>query len=177
MKYLTLLILVIALGFLGFTNFQEQQKNKKTSGCSIVNKEMVFQKFFFPFEFKDYNTKKILKYFKGGVKVDSIAKNIDGYISTIYKFHDGISAIHFFAKPYDKSDRYFYLQDSKIETKILQFKNGIRIGMSKNEFCKVANFNSALCDTFLIKEGEMATSYYFIFKKNKLKNITILVSE
>ncbi len=177
MKYLTLFCSVIALGFLGFTNFQEQQKNKKTSGCSVVNKEMVFQKKFFPFDFKDYNTKKILKYFKGGVKVDSVEKNIDGYISTIYKFYDGISVISFFAKPFDKSDRYFYLQDSKIETKFLQFKNGIKIGMNKNEFCNVANFKNAVCDTLLIQEGEMATNYYFIFKKNKLKTITIQVSE
>ena len=177
MKYLTLLIIVIALGFLGFSNSQQQQKNQKTSGCSIVNKEMVFQKKLFPFDFSDYNTLKLLNYFKRGVKVDSIKKNIDGYITTEFKFYDGLSSIIFFVKPYDKSDRYFYLQDSKIETKILQFKNGINIGMSKNEFCKVANFNSALCDTFLIQEGEMATSYYFIFKKNKLKNITIQVSE
>ena len=177
MKYLTLFCSVIALGFLGSGNSQQQQKNPHKSGCSIVNREMVFQKKFFPFEFKDYNTKKILKYFKSGVKVDSIEKNIDGYISTIYKFNDGISAITFFAKPFDKTDRYFYLQDSKIETKFLQFKNGIKIGMSKNEFCKIANFNSAVCDTFLIQEGEMATSYYFIFMKNKLKNITIRVSE
>ncbi|TRZ64235.1 hypothetical protein D4R20_02995, partial [bacterium] len=165
MKYLTLFIIVIALGFLGFSSFQEQQKDKKKSKCSIVSKEMVFQEKFFPFGFKDYNTKELLKYFKSGVKVDSVEKNIDGYISTVYKFHDGVSSINFFAKPYDKSDRYFYIQDSKIETKLLPFRNGIKIGMSKTEFCRIANFNSALCDTFLIQEGEMATSYYFIFKK------------
>ena len=177
MKYLTLLIIVIALGFLGSGNSQQQQKNQKTSGCSIVNKEMVFQKKFFPFDFSDYNTLKLLKYFKRGVKVDSIKKNIDGYITTEFKFYDGLSSIIFFVKPYDKSDRYFYLQDSKIETNFLQFKNGFKIGMNKSEFCKAANFSSAICDTFLIQEGEMATSYYFIFKKNKLKNITIQVSE
>jgi hypothetical protein len=177
MKYLTLFILVVAFGFFGFTNFQEQQKNKNKSRCSIVSKEMVFQEKFFPFGFKDYNTKELLKYFKNGVKVDSIEKNIDGYISTVYKFHDGTSVISFFAKPYDKSDRYFYIQDSKIETKLLHFKNGIKIGMSKTEFCKIIKFNSAICDTFLIQEGEMATSYYFIFTKNKLKKIKIQVSE
>ncbi len=177
MKYLTLFCSVFMLCFLGFTNFQEQPKNKKTSGCSIVNREIVFQKKFFPFDFKDYNTKKILKYFKSGVKVDSIENNIEGYISTTYKFYDGISVVKFFAKPYDKSDNYFYIQDSKIETKILQFKNGIKIGMSKTEFCKIEDFNNPLCDTILIQEGELATSYYFIFKKNKLKTITIQVSE
>lgn len=177
MKYLTLFCSVIALGFLGFTNFQKQPKNQNPSGCSIVNNEMVFQKKFFPFDFSDYNTLKLLKYFKRGVKVDSIKKNIDGYITTEFKFYDGLSSIIFFVKPYDKSDRYFYLQDSKIETNFLQFKNGFKIGMSKSEFCKAANFSIAICDTFLIQEGKMATNYYFIFKKDKLKNIRIQVSE
>jgi hypothetical protein len=177
MKYFALFCSVIAFVFFGFTNFQDQQKNKKKPGCSMVTKEMVFQEKFFPFGFKDYNTKELLKYFKSGVKVDSIEKNVDGYISTVYKFHDGISSISFFAKPYDKADRYFYIQESKIETKLLQFKNGIKIGMNKTEFCKITNFNNALCDTFLIREGEMATSYYFIFMKNKLKKINVQVSE
>jgi hypothetical protein len=176
MKYLSLLGLVIVFGFSG-SDSPQQQKNQKTSGCTIVNKETVFQKKLFPFDFKDYNTKKILKYFKKGVKVDSIEKNIDGYISSIYKFNDGTSSLNFFVKPFDKTDRYFYIQDSKIETRLIQFKNGIKIGMSKTEFCRVANFTSALCDTFQIQEGEMATSYYFIFKKDRLKNINIQVSE
>jgi hypothetical protein len=176
MKCLILFSLVIALGFLGY-GFQMPQNNQNSTGCSIVSNEMVFQNKFFPFEFKDYNTKRMLKYFKGGVKVDSIEKNIDGYISTEYKFHDDVSAINFFVKPFDKSDRYFYLQDSKIETNILQFKNGLKIGMSKNDFCKVANFSSASCDTFLIQEGKMATNYFFIFKKNKLKQIKVQAPE
>jgi hypothetical protein len=176
MKYTILFCFIVCFGFSG-SDSQQQQEKKKIPGCSIVSEEVIFQKKFFPFDFKDYNTRKVLKYFKSGVKVDSVEKNIEGYVSTIYKFHDAASEVNFFVKPFDKSDRYFYIQDSNIETKLLPFKNSIKIGMTKTEFCRVAGFTTALCDTFMIREGEMATSYYFIFKKDKLKIIKIQVSE
>ena len=177
MKYLTPFGLIIIFGVLGFNYYQKPQKVMDTSKCSMINSEMKFQKRFFPFDFKDYNTKELLTYFKGIVKVDSTEENNDGTKFKIYKFHDGNSSVNFFVKQKDNSEKYFYLEDSEIESNLLQFKNGVKIGMSKKEFCRITNFGNPVCDTLLIQEGDMVTSFYFIFLKSKLKKIQIKVSD
>jgi hypothetical protein len=177
MKYLIPFGLVIIFIVLGFNYYQKPQKVQNTSKCSIINNEMKFQKQFFPFDFKDYDTKELLTYFKGPVKVDSTEVNNEGTNFKTYKFHDRNSSVNFFVKPKDKSEKYFYLEDSEIESNLIQFKNGVKIGMSKNEFCRIANFGNPVCDTLLIQEGDMVTSFYFIFMKTKLKKIQIKVSD
>lgn len=151
---------------------------QQNGNCLIVNESEVFQFDFFPFDFRNYNTNRLLKYFKSNVTVDSIETNFDGYITRVYTFTDKKSKISFFVKINNTNgDDYFFIDKSSIFSDLIESKNGIKINMSRGDFSKVVKINSASCDTFTIQEGDMAIYYYFIFSKDRLKEIEIIPTE
>lgn len=146
------------------------------TACLYENESVTFLNEFFPFEFTNYNTKKLLSYFDESVKVDSVETNNSGYISRVYKFSNHRSEISFFVKINDP-EPYFYQFGATIKNDFLKTRNGIKIDMSRADFFKAVDKPILQCDTFTIQEGEMATFYQFIFKRDKLKTIHILQSE
>lgn len=176
MKKLLILLLFIATFSCQNVSQRESNSSCHPAKCKIYNEDQAFQDQFFPFDFKEYQTLKLSGYFSRSTKVDSAEINNQGYISHIYNFSDGKSNVNFFVKTYDTTDLWFYLNTSTIQSNIMNFKNGIKIGMLKSDFNKVLK-TDCQCDTFLIEEGDMAISFYFIFEDNHLQKIDILAPE
>lgn len=145
--------------------------------CNIYNPQSSFQDSTFPFSFKGFKINEVKKYFKTDVTIDSIEFNNEGYISKIYKFKDHLSEINLFVNINDGPDAWFYLENSQIKSDILTLRNGIKIGMNRTDFFKSINMTVQPCDTFLIREGDMAMYFYCIFKDNQLKLIDIEAPE
>lgn len=160
------------------TSNQENSLGKSDSViCNIYNIEHVFQDSIFPFSFKGFKMNEVKKHFKPDVVVESLEFNNEGYISKIYRFKDKLSEINLFVKVNDGPDAWFYLESSKIQSDILTFRNGIKIGMGRSDFFKSINMPVQPCDTFLIREGDMAMYFYCIFKDNQLELIDIIAPE
>ena len=152
--------------------------NKTINSCLISYESDVFKTNFFPFDFENFNTRNLLKYFTISVIVDSIETNSEGYITRDYTFSDKDSKISLFVKINNTNgDNYFYLNKSTIKTDLIKFKNDIRINMSRHDFFKAIKSTWAECDTVTIKEGDMITYYYFIFEDDKLKTIQIVPAD
>jgi hypothetical protein len=144
--------------------------------CIVVNDSCIFKTRFFPFDFTNYNTQKLRAFFEKSITVDSVENNNNGYITRIYKFKNKLSEVRFLVKITDP-EPYFYLDRAVLRNNIFPSKNGVKIDMSRAEFFKSINSKSVGCDTFIIQEGDLATYYYFIFEKDRLKTIEIQQSE
>lgn len=144
--------------------------------CLIAHESCIFQKEYFPFEFENYKTGKLKAYFDKSITVDSVENNNDGYITRDYTFRNKLSNISFLVKIND-SEHYFYLNRATIKDNLFKSRNGVKINMTREEFFKTINSGLVNCDTFTIQEGDLATFYYFIFEKDRLKTIEIQQSE
>lgn len=141
--------------------------------CCIVYVDTKFQKKFFPFSFKGFNSKEILKYFNINVVVDSLVKEDQpGFKYHSFIFKDSVSEIHFFVKSFEK-DKWFYLDGGKIESNFLNTQSEIVIGMGKTDFFKKIDHPFVNCDIFRIYDGEGSVDYDFTFRNDKLIRIMI----
>jgi hypothetical protein len=127
----------------------------------------------FPFKFKEYNTERLKKYFILNIHIDSVDKQFEGFTSRTYKFYDNQSFMTFFVKPNDKEDLYFYLTSGSFGKDFIKLKEGFDFEMDiKNCFHKLG-LNYSICDTLCLVEGDMATTFTFIFKESKLSRIDV----
>jgi len=133
-----------------------------------------FKKDFFPFDFKNYSTQKMIQYFYQGVTVDSIISlgnaDLDILPHKIYTYRLEDSYISFLVK--DDSEP-FYLTDAEIKKDLFKSKNGVGIGISsKNFFLKIKSSQKD-CKHFTIGEGDLETLYHFDLKDGVLRSISI----
>jgi hypothetical protein len=147
------------------------------NNCVITNENQKLRGELFPFDFKGYRTAKLRKYFSENVTVDSTRYNNEGTTYTIYQFKEGSSSISFFVKPNEGKEPWFYLEESSIDNNLINFKNGIRIGMPRSEVYKALGIKENTCDTLHFEEGDLFTYYDFIFKSNRLTKINITPEE
>jgi len=132
-----------------------------------------FKNHYFPFDFKNYSTKKLLGYFYNSVTVDSViyledkVMATDAYIIYRYKLED--SYISFFVK--EGSD-YFYIESAYISKNLFKSKNGVGIGISIDNFNKILKNDLKAYDHFTIEEGS-GMVYKFYFKDGLLESIYI----
>jgi len=145
-------------------------------GCLIAHESCIFLKEYFPFKFENYKTGELKAYFDKSIIVDSVENNNNGYITRDYTFRNKLSNISFLVKIND-SEHYFYLNRATIKDNLFKSRNGVKINMTREEFFKTINSGLVNCDTFTIQEGDLATFYYFIFEKDRLKTIEIQQSE
>lgn len=144
--------------------------------CVITNEEQKLRGELFPFEFKDFSVDKIRNYFSKDITIDSTTYNNEGTRFTIYTFKDATSAISFFVKPKEEVS-WFYLEESRIEDNIINFKNGVRIGMKRDDVNNALGLKLNDCDTLHFQEGDLFTYYDFIFKNDTLVKIHIIPEE
>ena len=135
-----------------------------------------FKNDFFPFEFKNYSTQKMMQYFYKGVTVDSIIvlENVDLGISAhkIYTYRLEDSFILFLVK--DKvGSNYFYLIDAEIKKDMFKSKNGVGIGISSKDFFRKIKSSQKDYEHFTIEEGEGSTIYNFDLKDGFLRGISL----
>lgn len=155
---------------------KEESKPTLKPLCNFSSENDTLKQALFPFSFKNFDTQKMLKFFSNGTKVDSSKLEYAGedYEYRIYTFKKDNSFISFQVKP--KSD-WFYIQECAIQNDILTFKNGLKIGMNKNEISIILNLQKPNCDTIKFELGELSTYYDFIFKNEKLAKINIIADE
>ncbi|MBK0384543.1 hypothetical protein I5M32_16405 [Pedobacter sp. SD-b] len=154
----------------------EEKKPTIEQSCNYSSEKDTLKQALFPFSFKNFETQKMLKFFSVGTKVDSSKLEFAGedYEYRIYTFKKENSFISFQVKP--KSE-WFYIQECVIQNDILNFKNGLKIGMNKNEISNILNIQKPNCDTIKFDLGELSTYYDFIFKNAKLEKVTIIGDE
>jgi len=154
----------------------EESKPTLKPTCNYSAENDTLKQALFPFSFKNFYTQKMLKFFSNGTKVDSSKLEYAGkdYEYRIYTFKKDNSFISFQVKP--KSE-WFYIQECAIQNDILNFKNGLKIGMNKTEVSNILNIQKIKCDTIKYDLGELSTYYDFIFKNEKLEKINIIGDE
>jgi hypothetical protein len=131
-----------------------------TESCSY-NKEN-FDIEFFPFELEDFNLLKASVYFDKSTKIDSvIGKNKFYYFE---KYPSKFSVV-----VYDTLSRKAQIDTGSIKSNFFKPKNGMRIGMDRNEFLERAGLDDNNCQTFTIVQNSMM--YHFTFNQNKLTSI------
>jgi len=132
-----------------------------------------FKNDYFPFDFKNYSTKKLLGYFYNSVTVDSVIYLEDKVMATdaykIYRYKLEDSYISFFVK--EGSD-YFYIESAYISKNLFKSKNGVGIGISIDNFNKILKNDLKAYDHFTIEEGS-GMVYKFYFKDGLLESIYI----
>lgn len=154
-------------------NKVESNENSKIE-CEIGFLDESFKSTYYPFNFENFNSQKILSHFDKSVTIDSIEKlGYDDYKYRIYRFKDSSSYIEFMVKSYEPNAKWFYIEKGEIQSNLFNSKNGVSIGMSRADFAKVLGIKDFYCDTFKISDGELATNYSFYFVDNNLKRIEI----
>ena len=133
-----------------------------------------FEKDFFPFDFTNYSTEKLMPYFYDGVTVDSLIflENVElgqpAHKIYTYKLED--SYISFFVKD---DDNYFYLWPSaEIKQDMFKSKNDVSIGITNDDFYKKIKTSPKDYERFTIFDGEIIT-YQFDFKDSFLQSVFI----
>ena len=144
--------------------------------CNYSDENDYLKDHLFPFIYKNYETKIILKYFAEGTAIDSSKLKYPGeeYEYRIYTFRKEDSFISFQVKT---KNEWFYIHECSINNDLLNFKNNIKIGMTKNQISNILKIASSNCDTIKFDLGEMSTYYDFVFKKGKLEKINIIGDE
>jgi hypothetical protein len=171
-KSTVLFCLIIGLWSFYSCNQRKQTRPVLIENCKIYHDSDTLKSYLFPFKLVGYNTKRLLKYFIPGTRVDSIERNNEGFITRDYTFQNGNSSLSFFVKiNHLDGDNYFYINNARIKSPLL--KSDIEINMSRNDFFRSINSKVSECDTLFIEEGDVTTSYSFIFSDNKLIQIDI----
>ena len=155
---------------------EEENKTIQKPNCNYSSEEDTLKQVLFPFQFKNFDTQTILKYFSNGTKADSSKLEYAGedYEYRIYTFKKDNSFISFLVKP---KNEWFYIHECSIENDLFNFKNGIKIGMDKKQVSKILKLQSINCDTLKFDLGELSTYYDFIFKNDNLQKFNIIVDE
>lgn len=132
-----------------------------------------FKNDFFPFEFKIYSSNKLVRYFFDSVTIDSTIYHGNKEFATdpykIYTYRLGDSYISFLIK---EDSEYFFLQSAFFSEDLFVSKNGIRIGISINDFNKILKIDLKDYSLFSIEEGS-GIIYKFEFKDGLLQSIYI----
>ena len=125
--------LVFLLLFFGVTVLSisvldaEDKIQMKSNECIKKSEEEYFKKSFFPFDFKNYSTKKMLKYFNKEVTIDSTIV-LGEYPYKVYNYRLENSHISFLVK--DDSE-YFYIINAEIKKDLFKSLNGVKIGIDR----------------------------------------------
>jgi hypothetical protein len=145
----------------------------RLSDCAYDDKKAEIEKALYPFDINDSDSKLILENCYTGVKLDSTmdVRN-DNEANMIFSLSDKTSAIKYYHMSYKigaKKDLKLY--EYSITTNIIRFKNGIRIGMQRDDFFEKINRSIVDCDTFSIDLGLTGFYYYFVFRNDSLIRI------
>ncbi len=141
--------------------------------CSIETKDSSFDNKLYPFIESEYKTSEMMKYFKKGVKIDSIlSKQYNGDTVVFYKYYDESSHFIFSLYNYSNGKYNYEIASFQISSNILKFKNNIECGMTRKELFNAINFKKVSCDTVSIHYGFRGYYFVFIFQDNKLKQMS-----
>jgi hypothetical protein len=174
-QFITITICILSLSCSGQSdNKNAIRKNSRQSTISIRRIDDTTGLILFPFEFKDYNTNRLKKYFSQNTQVDSTERISEGVKSRTYRFFDKSSSLEFFMKPNDKQDPFFYLVSGSFGKGFIKLKEGLDFEMDIKSCFRKLGLAYSDCDTLRLDEGDMSTIYTFIFKSGKLSRIDII---
>jgi hypothetical protein len=132
-----------------------------------------FKLMLYDFDFKGFDPDKMIEHFSTNAKVENITlEDVPGYPYHLYRFYDSLSRFEFLVKSFDSSE-YYFIDRAQLISNLVDFKNGITIGMIKSDFKNAMNIENNICDTFRISDGELPSDYDFIFVNDTLDKILI----
>jgi len=145
----------------------------RINDCVYDDKEGKIEKTLYPFDINNSDRRLILDNCYSGVVLDSVMdiKNKKD-TNLIFSLTDKTSVIKYYQMLYKigaKKDLKLY--QYSITTNIIKFKNGVRIGMQRNDFFNKIQRDYADCDTFEISLGLSGFYYHFVFRNDSLIKI------
>jgi hypothetical protein len=167
-----ILIVLLTILMIG-CNTKSKRFVDRLNDCVYDDKKGMIEESLYPFDINNSNSTLILDNCYNGVKIDSII-DIQNKKDTnlIFSLTDKTSAIKYYDMFYKiGSKKDLKLYQYSITTNIIKFKNGIMIGMQRDDFFNKIKRDYVNCDTFEINIGLSGFYYYFVFRNDSLIRI------
>jgi hypothetical protein len=147
--------------------------------CTYSDTEGKLENDLVPFDINKLSKESILSNCYTNIIIDScMFIDHEKDTSLIYSLSDNISTINFYQREYNNGIRKdLSLFEYTITSNILKYKNGIEIGMRRDDFFDKIKRNSIDCDTFSIGEGLTGYYYYFVFRNDSLIRIERIMTK
>ena len=156
-----------------YSIYEEIDYSYVQDSCRINCIDDSFKDMLYDFNFKGFNSKQIAKSFSDNVSIDSLVlEDVPGYPYYLYRFHDKVSRFNFLVKSFG-ADEYYFIDRAQLSSSLVKFRNGLNIGMTKEQFSLAMGYKIPICDIFRVSDGDLASDYDFIFTDNKLVKIII----
>ena len=168
--YFVVIPTVCLLFFLPPCVAQPQNGSAASEGRRISTGEFIRSPFGFALTIENFekrygNTLKRQRYFTRN-------ENNSAQTDTILKYYKGKTKVFFFKLGHAKYDG--ALIGAVIRTPAIELNNGIKTGMTKQEFFgKFSDWQYEESDTLILDLPYTSYTYNFVFKRNKLKLIKI----
>lgn len=165
----------ILITFLSLISCQNKPQRfiDRLNECAYDDKKCKIENDLYPFNINNSSNRLILDNCYDGVVIDSLINIVNKKdTDLIFSLTDKISEIKYyqmFYKTGDKKDLKLY--EYSISTNIIKFKNGIKIGMERDDFFNKISRDYVDCDTFEISLGLTGFYYYFVFRDDSLIRI------